>query len=85
MATINHFFKQSLIILIRCYQWALSPFLGYHCRFFPSCSEYMLEAIRTYGIFYGLYLGLKRLIRCQPFCKGGVDFLPIPAEKHFHD
>ena len=73
------------MFLIRCYQWALSPFLGDRCRFFPSCSEYMLEAIRTYGIFYGLYLGLKRLIRCQPFCKGGVDLLPVPAEKHSHD
>jgi putative membrane protein insertion efficiency factor len=83
MATINRFFTRALIMLIRAYQWTISPFLGHHCRFFPQCSEYMLEALRTYGILQGLYLGIKRLIRCHPFCKGGVDLLPV--EKSSHD
>lgn len=82
--------KYPLIFLIKCYQWTVSPLLGHHCRFFPSCSHYALEAIETYGIVQGSYLGIKRILRCQPFCQGGIDAVPIPktveiVEKNCHD
>ena len=62
--------------LIRAYQLLLSPFLGNHCRFTPSCSQYATEAIGKYGIFKGSWMALKRLGRCHPFCEGGYD--PVP-------
>jgi putative membrane protein insertion efficiency factor len=62
--------------LIRAYQVTLSPFLGNHCRFTPSCSQYASEAIGKYGAFKGSWLALKRLGRCHPFCDGGYD--PVP-------
>ena len=68
--------KYILIILIRCYQFTLSPLLGNCCRFYPSCSAYCLESIRKYGCLRGLGLGLLRLAKCHPFHPGGVD--PVP-------
>ncbi|MCW8927179.1 MAG: membrane protein insertion efficiency factor YidD [Xanthomonadales bacterium] len=62
--------------LIRLYQLTLSPLLGQHCRFTPSCSQYTSEAIRKYGAAKGSWLGIKRILRCQPFCEGGHD--PVP-------
>ena len=62
--------------LIRIYQYALSPLLGRRCRFFPSCSEYAIEAVEKYGALRGLSLGLKRLSHCHPWNPGGFDPLP---------
>ena len=62
--------------LIRFYQKFLS--LG-TCMYFPSCSEYTLEAILKHGFFVGCFLGLKRILRCTPWCKGGFD--PVPDKK----
>jgi putative membrane protein insertion efficiency factor len=62
--------------MIRTYQLLLSPFLGNHCRFEPSCSAYAVEAIRTYGAARGSWLAVKRIGRCHPFCEGGHD--PVP-------
>ncbi len=64
------------MIFIRVYQLMLSPLLGSHCRFYPSCSQYALEAIALHGAFKGSWLAIKRLARCQPACAGGVD--PVP-------
>jgi len=50
--------------------------LGNACRFYPSCSEYMYTAVERYGVVRGVWLGTKRILRCQPFSKGGVD--PVP-------
>jgi uncharacterized protein len=63
--------------LIRIYQWTLSPFLGQTCRFYPSCSNYAIEALRRYGFMQGSWLTLKRLGRCHPWHPGGID-LPHP-------
>ena len=63
--------------LIRGYQRALSPLLGPRCRFYPSCSQYTLEAVRMHGPARGLWLGARRLARCHPFHPGGID--PVPA------
>ena len=67
---------QSAIILIRTYQKVLSPLLGQRCRFYPSCSQYTLEAIQEWGLAKGTWLGMKRLSRCHPLNEGGFD--PVP-------
>ncbi|OGT33845.1 MAG: membrane protein insertion efficiency factor YidD [Gammaproteobacteria bacterium RIFCSPHIGHO2_02_FULL_39_13] len=61
------------IKLIRVYQIGISPLLGNHCRFYPSCSEYAREAFASYSIFKALYLISWRLLRCNPFHRGGFD------------
>lgn len=66
--------------LIRAYQLTLSPLLGPRCRFYPSCSQYALEAVRTHGSLRGCSLALRRLLRCHPWHAGGYD--PVP-EHHF--
>ncbi len=62
--------------LIRFYQRRISPLMGPHCRYSPTCSQYALEAIQTYGILCGGWLGFKRILRCHPFSRGGFD--PVP-------
>ncbi len=68
--------KQIAIFLIRVYQRCISPFLGPHCRFIPTCSQYALEAVEKYGFFKGSCLAIKRILKCHPFHKGGYD--PVP-------
>lgn len=68
--------KKILILLIKFYKKRISPiieFMGIHCKFYPSCSEYMLQAIEKYGCVKGVFLGIKRLLKCHPFAKGGYD------------
>ncbi len=65
-----------LLISIKIYKKTLSPIIGTHCRFWPTCSDYTAEAVAKYGPGRGLYLGLRRLLRCHPFHAGGVD--PVP-------
>lgn len=72
-----------LKILIRAYQWVLSPLLGPSCRFYPSCSHYALEAIENHGALRGVWLTVKRISRCHPWHEGGFD--PVPTCKHSHD
>ena len=62
-----------LIGCVRLYQIAISPWLGQHCRFHPSCSAYFILAIRKYGAIEGSLRGFWRICRCNPFCKGGYD------------
>ncbi|MFC4486394.1 MULTISPECIES: membrane protein insertion efficiency factor YidD [Tepidiphilus] len=68
--------RRLLIALIRGYQVAISPWLGRNCRFYPSCSQYTLEAIERHGAVKGLWLGMRRVLRCHPFHPGGHD--PVP-------
>ena len=63
---------------IRFYQLAFSPLLGPACRFYPSCSQYALEAIERFGVLRGSYLAARRLARCHPFHPGGYDPVPPP-------
>ena len=65
-------------VLIRAYQLAISPLLAARCRFYPSCSQYALEAVSTHGSLRGSWLALRRLARCHPFDAGGYD--PVPAD-----
>jgi putative membrane protein insertion efficiency factor len=62
-----------LVAFIRAYQWTISPLIGPACRFEPTCSRYMIEAIRKYGPFRGVAKGLMRLSRCHPWHPGGYD------------
>ena len=62
---------------ILCYKKLLSPFLGRHCRFHPTCSTYFLQALETHGALHGSFLGVKRLCRCHPLHEGGMD--PVPG------
>ncbi len=68
--------KRVFIALVKTYQFVISPLLGNNCRFYPSCSHYMIEAIERFGIFKGVYLGTKRLAKCHPWHEGGMD--PVP-------
>ncbi len=65
-----------LILLVRFYQAAISPWLGPSCRHIPSCSHYMIEAIREWGAVKGTWLGIRRLLRCHPWGTSGHD--PVP-------
>ncbi|HWS12907.1 MAG TPA: membrane protein insertion efficiency factor YidD [Rhodocyclaceae bacterium] len=68
--------KRLLVLLLRGYQYAISPLLGRSCRFYPSCSDYTLEAIERHGALRGSVLGFKRVMRCHPWHPGGFD--PVP-------
>ena len=65
------------IALIKLYQITLSPFMGGHCRFLPSCSAYAIEAFQTHNPVRALWLTSFRLARCHPLCKGGYDPVPL--------
>jgi len=65
-----------LIHLVKVYQLTLSPVMPVRCRFHPSCSRYFIEAVERHGAIRGFCLGIYRILRCQPLCKGGFD--PVP-------
>ncbi|PID43610.1 MAG: membrane protein insertion efficiency factor YidD [Gammaproteobacteria bacterium] len=71
--------KTIALFLIRVYQIAISPLFGNSCRFYPTCSAYTYEALQTHGFIKGTWLGIKRLSRCHPWTKGGID--PVPQNK----
>ncbi len=77
-----------LIFIIKFYQYFFSPMLGNKCRFFPTCSEYFIEALQKYGSFKGAELGIKRILKCHPFKKlggnHGVDFVPAQKKGNKH-
>ena len=67
-----------LIKLIKCYKFLISPLFGQSCRYLPTCSEYSIEALKTYGFFKGLFLSTKRILSCHPWGQGGFD--PVKKE-----
>jgi len=70
--------KKILKGLIRFYQLTLSPFWGSQCRFHPTCSHYAIEAIDKHGALKGFFMAIGRILRCNPFAKGGLD--PVPEK-----
>ncbi|MCU0423911.1 MAG: membrane protein insertion efficiency factor YidD [Bacteroidia bacterium] len=72
----NKIFSYPLILLVKGYQLLLSPYLPNACRYTPTCSSYMITSLSKYGPIKGLYLGIKRLIRCHPW--GGHGHDPVP-------
>ncbi len=71
-----------LLVVVRFYQLVISPLTPASCRFDPTCSTYMIQALKEHGLFYGGFLGLKRIISCNPWGKTGYD--PIPTKKCLH-
>jgi len=69
----NEFAKDAVVFLLRGYKRFISPLMIPACRFTPTCSEYMMDAVGRYGALRGVWLGVKRILRCNPFCKGGFD------------
>lgn len=73
--------RKILILIIRTYRLLLSPLLGNNCRFYPSCSQYAIEAIEGHGPLRGAWLALRRVLRCHPWHPGGVDPVPKVTKK----
>ncbi|MCP3928161.1 MAG: membrane protein insertion efficiency factor YidD [Bacteroidetes bacterium] len=79
MNFIKTLLKKLFILPIRFYQLAISPLLGSTCRFTPTCSHYMVEAIQEWGVLKGLWLGTKRIFKCHPWGPHGYD--PVPKRE----
>lgn len=71
--------KKILLILIKGYQYFISPLCPGVCRYRPTCSQYMIEAVQIHGLTKGVFLGIKRLLRCHPW--GGHGYDPVPAKE----
>ena len=76
MRSVRTWPKRAMLWAIRFYRAAISPMHQPCCRFIPTCSQYALEAVEKYGALKGGYLALRRILRCNPLCKGGYD--PVP-------
>ncbi len=72
--------QQLTVGVIRLYQRTLSRLLPATCRYRPSCSEYAVQAVQAHGVVKGLWLGLRRILRCHPFAAGGYDPLPLSGQ-----
>ncbi len=68
--------KKIVIVLIRAYQLAISPLFPPSCRYYPSCSQYAVEAVSKHGALKGSFLAVRRVLRCHPGCPGGIDHVP---------
>tara|TARA_B100000963_G_C22080147_1_gene431884 strand:+ start:94 stop:345 length:252 start_codon:yes stop_codon:yes gene_type:complete len=75
-------FTSILIKMIKGYKYLVSPFLGHSCRYFPTCSEYSIDALKEYGFLKGLYMSIKRIMSCHPikFLGGGDGLDPVKKE-----
>ncbi|MDP4448233.1 membrane protein insertion efficiency factor YidD [Staphylococcus hyicus] len=73
--------RHLFILPIRFYQKFISPLTPPSCRFYPTCSNYTIEAIQVHGAFKGIWLGIKRILKCHPLHKGGFDPVPLKNEK----
>ncbi len=76
--------KNALIRFLHFYQRRISPLFGPRCRYYPTCSQYAVEALEIHGVFKGSLLTILRLMRCNIFFPGGVDPVPPKKEKHKH-
>lgn len=70
--------RSMILAVLRGYRYVISPMLGPRCRFYPSCSEYAIEAIERHGAGTGVWLSVKRVSKCHPWHEGGVD--PVPED-----
>lgn len=68
--------REIAVLPIRFYRRFISPLTGPHCKFYPTCSEYAMTAVRKHGVIYGGGLALWRILRCNPWSKGGIDYVP---------
>ena len=70
---ISKILNKFLILIIKIYKYFISPYFPLNCRYLPTCSEYTKESIIKYGVVKGFWLGLKRIVKCHPWGKGGYD------------
>jgi len=82
LGAVNAGINAVFIGLIRVYQYTLSPMLGQRCKYYPSCSNYAIGALREHGPIKGIGLATWRILRCNPFSNGGYD--PVPPRHHHH-
>ena len=73
--------KKFFIYIIRLYQKTISPLSPPSCRFYPTCSAYSIQALERFGVIKGSYLSIKRILKCNPLFKGGVDLVPEKIKK----
>jgi hypothetical protein len=73
MRWISDIARRAVIGFVWCYRCTLGPLLGGQCRFHPTCSQYMIDAVNKHGAVRGSWRGVKRICRCHPFSKGGID------------
>lgn len=76
MKAISNAFTWLLSLFIKLYRYGISPLIGPRCRFYPTCSEYALDALKEHGPIKGTWLTGKRLAKCHPFHPGGIDLVP---------
>lgn len=76
--------RNLLIGFVRGYQYLIGPLLGNHCRYYPSCSHYTVEALETHGAVQGSWMALRRLLRCHPWHPGGYDPVPGKSDEIAH-
>lgn len=79
MGKITSTLIKPLLIIIKTYQYLISPLLGQRCRFYPSCSFYACQSLKTHGFLYGCFLATRRILRCHPWSQGGLD--PVPERR----
>ena len=77
----NKLITLPIIIILKSYQFLISPFLGQNCRYLPTCSEYSIESFKKFGLVKGLFLSLKRISKCHPWGNHGYDPVPKKIEK----
>lgn len=68
-------FQKAIILAVKFYQRAISPFLGPRCRYYPSCSKFCIQAVSKYGVVLGLYCSIRRVLKCNPFSRGGIEYV----------
>jgi putative membrane protein insertion efficiency factor len=70
--------SKSFTLILRAYQYCISPLYGPCCRFYPTCSSYAIQAVETHGVLRGAFLMIQRILRCHPWHPGGID--PVPEK-----
>jgi len=73
-------FSYPFLLLIKIYRYTLSPYIGNQCRYFPTCSHYAEDALKSHGVVKGLWMAIKRVFRCHPWHEGGYDPVPEKTE-----
>lgn len=80
----DNFFKLILLSIVKVYRYLVSPLVPARCRFYPTCSQYAVEALTLHGGFRGGWLVVKRVCRCHPWGGSGIDFVPLPLYRYHY-